>query len=429
MNSKPEASNFPSQIYDFSEDVKLFKPPTAYPDAPKDMWYEVPPKPEPQPKPKPIFPWELNARKPTRVFPDAKTSSPPAQSPVPDNANSTSREPSFTAEDRSQVGVQLEPSSQSMNQAQSSDQAQSNYQSEANTDTRSATQSQSHTHNHPDLHFESLQSANDPSIDDNAEPVTPTKAESSHPPTWTGEPWVDPWETFNQRTNAWDDIPEITRYVQSLQPPKRGAIQVLHHTPSTEERRGSLLVTDFPTETERPSLPVTPAPIRRPTFWGEEKDMTGELPNAEGVPKQDEWVRRFSSYPTPAFAHVSPLVHESNGVLCVKCQYCGKQNPIAKLEELQRRQSDVLLGKTLESKDPPKRNLPDSASLEQVEAAVEKATSPTSTRPLKPILKEPHFELSESTDQGNGGDSSNPYGDETEDVISPTSTRGGASGI
>jgi hypothetical protein len=49
-------------------------------------------------------------------------------------------------------------------------------------------------------------------------------------------------------------------------------------------------LTDFPSELERPSLPVTPAPIRRPSFWGEERDADGELPAAEGVPSQEDWV-------------------------------------------------------------------------------------------------------------------------------------------
>jgi hypothetical protein len=55
-------------------------------------------------------------------------------------------------------------------------------------------------------------------------------------------------------------------------------------------RRHSMKLTDFPTELERPSLPVTPAPIRRPSFWGEERDEDGELPAAEGVPSQEDWV-------------------------------------------------------------------------------------------------------------------------------------------
>lgn len=59
--------------------------------------------------------------------------------------------------------------------------------------------------------------------------------------------------------------------------------------PSPEKVPGMRL-TDFPTELERPSLPVTPAPRRRPSFWGEERDEKGELPAAEGVPAQEDWV-------------------------------------------------------------------------------------------------------------------------------------------
>ena len=65
-------------------------------------------------------------------------------------------------------------------------------------------------------------------------------------------------------------------------------------------------LTDFPTEFERPSLPVTPAPVRRPSFWGAERDAQGDLPGAEGVPDQSDW------------------------------------DPSARLAELQRKQSEVL---------------------------------------------------------------------------------------
>ena len=115
----------------------------------------------------------------------------------------------------------------------------------------------------------------------------------------------DPWNAFN-RGNAWDEVPEIERYVQAVNQARKGKIQVLHHTPSAPgeseplmsppiqdpNRRPSMKLTDFPTEIERPSLPVTPAPIRRPSFWGEERDELGELPAAEGVPKQADWVRK-----------------------------------------------------------------------------------------------------------------------------------------
>lgn len=50
-------------------------------------------------------------------------------------------------------------------------------------------------------------------------------------------------------------------------------------------------VTDFPTEVERPSLPVTPAPIRRSFAQASGDEAADEqLPIAEGVPKQEDWV-------------------------------------------------------------------------------------------------------------------------------------------
>ena len=104
------------------------------------------------------------------------------------------------------------------------------------------------------------------------------------------------WATFSQ-ANAWDEIPEIGRYIGKLQKSRRGNVQVLHDStsdipqvPSPDERISGMKLTDFPTELERPSLPVTPAPIRRPSFWGEERDEKGELPAAQGVPSQEDWV-------------------------------------------------------------------------------------------------------------------------------------------
>lgn len=121
------------------------------------------------------------------------------------------------------------------------------------------------------------------------------------------------------RTNVWDEDPGIQRYMANLLQKRRGKSQsVLNRSSLAQgvadegsedlpgQRRPSLILTDFPSEVERPSLPVTPAPIRRPSFWGEERDADGKLPRAEGVPEQSEW------------------------------------DPSAKLAELQRRQSQVL---------------------------------------------------------------------------------------
>ena len=159
-------------------------------------------------------------------------------------------------------------------------------------------------------------------------------------------------------------------------------------------------LTDFPTKDERPSLPVTPAPVRGPTFWGSEKEEAeGTLPLAEGVPKQEEWVRPFSHYPQPEFPHSRPPTLASSEILSWRCQYCGKQNPMIKLEELQRRQSQALLSPTGTRElgdvpEPPKRKMPESSSKDAaVEATLEHISPTKSPKMPKPILKQPHFEL------------------------------------
>ena len=230
-----------------SADTKLFQAP-QYPEPPKDMYYQVPSTPPAkEERPKPIFPWEATAPKPTRVFAeDLPPAPPPPVEPTP----------SITTDD-----------------------------DETQTDT-----------------------------------ISPTT-----PPT-----------IQYQRTNAWDEVPEIDRYVSNLPQNRRARLQVLLNntslasianrpsnpeailspslegpsspsaSPQSQQRRPSMKLTDFPTEFERPSLPVTPAPVRRPSFWGAERDAQGDLPAAEGVPDQSEW------------------------------------DPVSKLAELQRRQSEVL---------------------------------------------------------------------------------------
>jgi glycogenin glucosyltransferase len=121
---------------------------------------------------------------------------------------------------------------------------------------------------------------------------------SSPPPSSVG----DGWQAFAQSSNAWDSVPGIESYVRAIMEaqtrhakpieglgPNSGST-ILSPTLTRQERRESLILTDFPSAVERPSLPVTPAPIRRPTFWGDERDEAGELPAAEGVPDQVDWV-------------------------------------------------------------------------------------------------------------------------------------------
>lgn len=124
----------------------------------------------------------------------------------------------------------------------------------------------------------------------------------------------DIFTPFSPQVNAWDSNPSIERYVRAVfeqQNPHRHRqlpSQELF-SPGGTTRRESLILTDFPTADDRPSLPVTPAPIRRPTFWGDERDEAGELPAAEGVPDQAEWVCPqcgFSSDALVAFIRALP---------------------------------------------------------------------------------------------------------------------------
>jgi glycogenin glucosyltransferase len=208
------------------------------------MWYKLPEtKPKPADPPKPIFPWERESTRPkaTRVF---------AEDYPPEPIRAAAPEVSeFEA---------------------------------------------SPTHAFSTVHYEPHQGA------------PRTKATR----VWRDEPHVstpktaeESWQAFSQtNANAWDSVPGIDSYVRSIMDSqvKRGKVQVLQQATGTEEigsptllgkdRRESLILTDFPSAVERPSLPVTPAPVRRPTFWGEERDETGELPAAEGVPEQSDWV-------------------------------------------------------------------------------------------------------------------------------------------
>ncbi|KAL8996257.1 MAG: hypothetical protein Q9169_004188 [Polycauliona sp. 2 TL-2023] len=261
-NSRPEAANFPNQKYTMSRDRDLFQPPSSYPEPPKNLSYQPPPTPSATERPKMIFPWEAYQTKATRVFLD---------DPRPTPSESA---PSVT------------------------------------TDTNSRT--------------------------DTASPATPTIQITS------SEPWGD-----FRRANTWDEMPEIDRYIANLpQNRRRAQLNARHHrktssldqpdtisSPSTEGppsvsqgRRPSLRLTDFPTEIERPSLPVTPAPMRRPSFWGQERDAAGELPPAEGVPDQADW------------------------------------DPLAKLYELQKKQTEMLnAGPPSPRRQIPDRSLPSSS--------------------------------------------------------------------
>lgn len=250
--SRPEAANFPTAQYTFSDSHSLFKAPRVYPEPPTDMWYKVPEhKPKPAEQPNPIFPWEQQPDRPraTRVFADDL---PPEPSHVPAVS--------------------------------------------------------SPTHAFSTVHYDnSDEAASGGSSDGVKSPERVSSPNSAD----------QQWQSFQQTSvNAWDSVPGIENYVRTIMDSqgRRTKTQVLQQTTGTEElsspllerrnRRESLILTDFPSAVERPSLPVTPAPIQRGMLWGEERNDTSELPAAEGVPDQTLWVCPscgFSSVNAPDF--------------------------------------------------------------------------------------------------------------------------------
>ncbi|RYC62688.1 hypothetical protein CHU98_g3528 [Xylaria longipes] len=249
--SKPEAMNFPATIYEMSKSTDPFIAPRHYPSPPKDMWYEVPKEVPSHPSEplKPIFPWETNRPKPSRIFVDEAFRISQDTGTRNPNAPFSEQQPVHEAEPTVESSM-----------------------------TETAT------------------------VEGQSEPVTPTT------PTIQIS-LADPWTSYT-RSNAWDDVPEIERYVDSMQRHRRSRSRKFTGTinlPSpgenvddiTRPRRGSKL-TDFPTEIERPSLPVTPAPIHRSNFWGggpstSHGDNGPLLPSAVGVPGQSDWLQKLAT--------------------------------------------------------------------------------------------------------------------------------------
>ena len=320
-DSKPEAMNFPKTHYEMSSDPAPFVPPQRYPSPPRDMWYQVP-KERPAPataKPTAIFPWEKHQTRASRVFADF------APEPEPTDTQESKVEASGESKNSTESRTQAEPSS-----------------------TETST------------------------VEAKSEPRTPMSQGGQISSS-------DVWSSF-PRSNAWDDVPQIEKYVEGLQQKHRRTKSQgmkLGGMPSFEitqdqvsQRRGSKL-TDFPSEVERPSLPVTPAPIRRPKFWGggapgmglddDEDEDEEHLPAAQGVPAQAEWVC------------VHGILWKPNECLCDLANVLRfHKDPLAQLQKLAQQQSDLLrqkLGGTgdassggndtgMEGREIPNRSLP-----------------------------------------------------------------------
>jgi hypothetical protein len=217
------------------------------------MYYEVPTtKPEPH-RLAPIFPWEARASKPTRVFAEEHETSVPSISVIIEN------------ERHPEQSLHIEQTSHF-----------------------------EHTEHIEHIeHIENVKHTEQTQIQQIQQPEKPEQ-----PPKGTATTFeyttpnfipAESWETFS-RGNAWDDVPEITNYVDAIQQRSKN-VNGRGGKAGGAKRPGSLKITDFPTEVDRPSLPVTPAPMRR-SFWeGQDgQQESSEFPAAEGVPSQGDWV-------------------------------------------------------------------------------------------------------------------------------------------
>ncbi|KND88513.1 Glycogenin-1 [Tolypocladium ophioglossoides CBS 100239] len=295
-DSKPEAMNFPSTHYEMSQDTEPFDPPARYPSPPRDMWYEVPKQAAPPPAhpPRAIFPWEKSQPTPSRAFARER---PDVSLATQGSANEPSGEPEASVQSRAPA------------------------ETPATESSAAKAQSEPQTHTTPAIG------------------VIP----------------LDPWTSF-PRLNAWDDMPEIDRYVEGLQQKHRRARSqgaaggspagVLSPRGPGVAGRDRMKprthkLTDFPSEAERPSLPVTPAPIRRSSFWGDDAPELDEddagasrLPAAEGVPAQTDWVCVHGRRWTPADCPCN-LTDVDN----------PHKDPAQQLQKLAKQQSEALLRK------------------------------------------------------------------------------------
>lgn len=332
--------NFPATHYEMSRDTTPFVPPERYPSPPKGMWYDVPQEtPAPRAhRPRPIFPWEGHQPRPSRSF----TGDMPEETKTGESSTERPGE--------RQVAVAA------------------GAPAELSTIGSTTTEAKSEP-----------STPNTPSI----------KVAASNP--WTSFP----------RVNAWDDVPEIGRYVDGLQKHRRGKSQeslggsggVLSPGEGPSGAKGSgrvrgFKLTDFPSEAERPSLPVTPAPIHRPSFWGDDEAGAGghdegqqPLPTAEGVPAQSEWVcvhgRRWK--PTDCLCDLTDVLLQH-------------KDPAEQLQKLAKQQSEALLrrlggeqgGSPGVSRDIPLRPLPFGSEASRSPTHLHQSTPPLPGLSLPP---------------------------------------------
>lgn len=231
----------------------------------------------------------------------------------------------------------------------------------------------------------------------NSAPATPTT-----PTIKVTQPAADSWGTF-QLSNAWDEIPQINRYVEGLQKHRRvkstpsvsSPLNISSPQPTSPRKPRGLKLTDFPSETERPSLPVTPAPIARPSFWGADEDASSTnkntstnasdqqapssregLPAAEGVPAQAEWVCVHGKTWTPSDCICDVALHSSSRATSkTKTNRVVRfnQDPEAQLQKLAKQQYEHVLRKLSTDENSGERTIPN----RHLPFGSEDVTSPT----------------------------------------------------
>lgn len=269
------------------------------------MWYDIPrERPEPQQQPKPIFPWENHRPPPTRVFTPAYAT-PPLRKPE------VGSEPA-----RKRPEVRLEPA---IKRGTSPPRADGELEPAS---PASSTRSVRFRDEDEEI---DIPAAGSPLVEPEEEGTSPSELSVSPPsPEPMDETAVPIAEFWNSSTaaNAWDEVPGIRRYIErvidqtGLGGRRRSdvlrsrmvldgdSVHLEEGPPPTRQPRPSFFkATDFPSPDERPSLPVTPAlPVTPREGWRHARREEGEeegtsppprsetLVEAEGVPRQSEWV-------------------------------------------------------------------------------------------------------------------------------------------
>ncbi|KAI1436021.1 nucleotide-diphospho-sugar transferase [Xylaria sp. CBS 124048] len=245
--SKPEALNFPSTVYEMSKSSDQFVAPQQYSGHQQES--QVPP----------MFPWETYRAKPSRLFWDDQQQQQQQQHHVSQDGTPSGEFGPSSPEEAQPLSVET-------------------------------SFSQLYT------------TADTPQSEQPATPKTPTIPGSPH----------YQWTSYT-RTNVWDEVPEIQRYVEVMQKHRVYRVRtpgILSVPPSPGEEgstgvdsvsRRQRRVTDFPSAAERPGLPGTTDPNgQQKDFWiggaaseggydYEGDDGSTLLPSAVGVPRQSDW--------------------------------------------------------------------------------------------------------------------------------------------